>query len=125
MPSGFAVLGLRQMRLLRLSNRWIDRSLAGGHATSRASRSCLPFMRVSRAGRPVHDPQHFGAASLQKAPNKQCGEHEEGDAITPPKLMPPFQRTAASGMFPTEHTNETTATSGPTIGPQNDASKGW
>ena len=24
--------------------------------------------------------------------------------ITPPKLMPPFQRTAASGTFPIEHT---------------------
>jgi len=46
------------------------------------------------------------------------------NAITPPKLMPPFQRTAASGMFPTEHTNEMIATSGPAIGPQNDASSG-
>jgi hypothetical protein len=39
------------------------------------------------------------------------------NAITPPKLMPPFQSTAASGIFPTEQTNEMTATSGPTIGP--------
>jgi len=31
-------------------------------------------------------------------------------AITPLKLMPPFQSTAASGIFPTEHTNEMTAT---------------
>src|SRR4029077_4061038 len=45
-------------------------------------------------------------------------QSSEDDAITPPKLMPPFQRTAARGMFPTEHTNEMTATSGPTIGPQ-------
>jgi hypothetical protein len=40
------------------------------------------------------------------------------NAITPPKLMPPFQSTAASGIFPTEQTNEITATRGPTIGPQ-------
>src|SRR6516162_2212116 len=46
------------------------------------------------------------------------------NAITPPKLMPPFQRTAASGMFPTEQTNEMTATSGPTIGPHMVASHG-
>ena len=38
------------------------------------------------------------------------------NAIASPKLMPPFQRTAASGIFPTEHTNEITATNGPTIG---------
>src|SRR5260370_29579972 len=40
-------------------------------------------------------------------------------ATTPPKLIPPFHRTAASGMFPTEHTKEIIATKGPTIGPQN------
>jgi len=40
-------------------------------------------------------------------------------ATTPPKLIPPFHRTAASGMFPTEHTKEIIATNGPTIGPQN------
>jgi hypothetical protein len=40
------------------------------------------------------------------------------NAITPPKLMPPFQSTAARGIFLTEHTKEMTATSGPTIGPQ-------
>src|SRR5437660_10103802 len=45
-------------------------------------------------------------------------------AITPPKLMPPFQSTAASGMLPTEQTNEITATIGPRIGPQNDATTG-
>ena len=44
------------------------------------------------------------------------------NAITPPKLMPPFHSTAASGTFPTEHTNDSTATSGPTSGPQNFAS---
>src|SRR5207247_10929124 len=36
---------------------------------------------------------------------------------TPPKLMPPFHKTAASGTFPIEHTNETTATTGPINGP--------
>src|ERR1700740_2828114 len=42
-------------------------------------------------------------------------------AITPPKLMPPFHSTAASGMLPTEQTKEITATSGPTIGPHSAA----
>ena len=36
---------------------------------------------------------------------------------TPPKLIPPFHKTAASGTFPIEHTNETTATTGPINGP--------
>src|ERR1700686_3608629 len=39
-------------------------------------------------------------------------------AMTPPKLIPPFQRTAAKGTLPTEQTNDTTDTSGPTKGPQ-------
>src|SRR6516162_7906586 len=39
------------------------------------------------------------------------------NAITPPKLMPPFHSTAASGTFPTEQTNETIATIGPINGP--------
>jgi len=46
-------------------------------------------------------------------------------ATTPPKLIPPFQSTAASGTLPTEQTNETIATSGPTSGPQITASPGW
>ena len=46
-------------------------------------------------------------------------------AITPPKLMPPFQRTAARGTFPIEQTKEMTATSGPTSGPQNFANVSW
>src|SRR5260370_10490424 len=46
------------------------------------------------------------------------------NAITPPKLIPPFQRTAASGMLPTEQTKESTATNGPTSGPQNVAATG-
>ncbi len=39
-------------------------------------------------------------------------------AMTPPKLMPPFQSTAASGTLPTEQTKESTATMGPISGPQ-------
>ena len=39
------------------------------------------------------------------------------NAITPPKLIPPFHSTAASGMFPTEQTKETIATMGPINGP--------
>src|SRR6266542_1883114 len=45
-------------------------------------------------------------------------------AITPPKLDPPFQSTAAKGTFPIEQTNETIATIGPTIGPQSFAQTG-
>src|SRR5437763_1038290 len=37
--------------------------------------------------------------------------------ITPPKLLPPFHRTAASGTLPIEQTNDTMATAGPTLGP--------
>ncbi|CFR86420.1 Uncharacterised protein [Mycobacterium tuberculosis] len=40
------------------------------------------------------------------------------NAMTPPKLMPPFHSTAASGTLPIEQTNETMATMGPMIGPQ-------
>src|SRR5919201_5053675 len=47
------------------------------------------------------------------------------NAITPPKLIPPFQSTAASGTFPTEQTNESTATTGPTSGPQSLANVSW
>ncbi len=36
------------------------------------------------------------------------------NAITPENEIPPAQSTAASGMFPTEQTNESMATSGPT-----------
>ena len=39
------------------------------------------------------------------------------NAMTPPKLMPPFHSTAASGTLPIEQTNDTIATTGPTIGP--------
>src|SRR3954468_310913 len=44
---------------------------------------------------------------------------------TPPKLMPPFQSTAASGTFPIEQTNDSAATIGPTSGPQSFATSGW
>ena len=37
------------------------------------------------------------------------------NAITPANEIPPAQSTAASGMFPTEQTNDSAATSGPTI----------
>ena len=40
------------------------------------------------------------------------------NATTPPKLIPPFHSTAARGTFPMEQTNDTIATTGPTIGPQ-------
>ena len=45
-------------------------------------------------------------------------------ATTPPKLMPLFHRTAASGTLPTEQTNDTTEISGPTSGPQTSAAVG-
>jgi hypothetical protein len=45
-------------------------------------------------------------------------------ATTPPKLMPPFQSTTASGTFPIEHTNETMATTGPMSGPHTFAASG-
>ena len=44
--------------------------------------------------------------------------------ITPPKLMPPFHSTTASGMLPTEHTNVSIAITGPMIGPQTAATAG-
>nr|WP_261574624.1 hypothetical protein [Frankia gtarii] len=47
------------------------------------------------------------------------------NATTPPKLIPPFQSTAASGTFPIEQTNVTTAMRGPMIGPQIFAASGW
>ncbi len=40
------------------------------------------------------------------------------NAITPPKLIPPFHSTTASGTFPIEQTNEMIATTGPISGPQ-------
>ncbi len=45
--------------------------------------------------------------------------------ITPPKLMPPFQSTAASGTLPIEHTKLSTETTGPMSGPHSLARKSW
>src|SRR6478736_4096129 len=45
--------------------------------------------------------------------------------MTPPKLIPPFQSTAASGTLPIEQTKLSTATSGPTSGPHRVASRWW
>jgi hypothetical protein len=47
------------------------------------------------------------------------------NASTPPKLMPPFQSTAASGTLPIEQTKLMIATPGPMSGPQNLASVAW
>ncbi len=46
-------------------------------------------------------------------------------AITPPKLMPPFQSTAARGTLPTEHTKLSSEITGPINGPQTCDSTGW
>ena len=45
-------------------------------------------------------------------------------ASTPPKLIPPFHSTAASGTFPIEQTKLRIAMSGPISGPQNLAKVG-
>src|ERR671938_1084659 len=45
--------------------------------------------------------------------------------ITPPKLIPPFHKTAANGTLPIEHTKEITATKGPTRTLHIDESTGW
>src|SRR5665213_550831 len=44
--------------------------------------------------------------------------------ITPPKLIPPFQSTAAKGTLPTLQTKLITAINGPTSGPQIAETKG-
>src|SRR5436190_14062360 len=46
-------------------------------------------------------------------------------ASTPPKLMPPFQSTAASGTLPMEQTKDRMATTGPMSGPQSLAHAPW
>src|SRR6476661_10900586 len=45
--------------------------------------------------------------------------------MTPPKLMPPFHNTAASGTLPIEQTNDAIETIGPTIGPHSTDNVGW
>ena len=47
------------------------------------------------------------------------------NAITLPKLIPPFLSIAASETLPMEHTKLTTATIGPTSGPYRPPSTGW
>ena len=47
------------------------------------------------------------------------------NATTPPKLIPPFHSTTASGTFPIEQTKEMIATTGPMSGPQTFAASGW
>src|SRR5437899_9327679 len=46
-------------------------------------------------------------------------------AITPPKLMPPFHSTAASGTLPIEQTKDSIETTGPISGPQSADATGW
>src|SRR6266851_9066605 len=45
--------------------------------------------------------------------------------ITPPKLMPPFHSTTASGMLPTEQTKLSSEMIGATIGSQKVLRPGW
>ena len=47
------------------------------------------------------------------------------NATTPPKLMPPFHSTAASGTLPIEQTKLSTEITGPMSGPQSRAASGW
>ena len=47
------------------------------------------------------------------------------NATTPPKLIPPFHSTTASGTLPIEQTNERIATTGPISGPHSFAASGW
>ena len=47
------------------------------------------------------------------------------NATTPPKLIPPFHSTAASGTLPIEQTKLSTEMTGPISGPHNLAASGW
>ena len=47
------------------------------------------------------------------------------NAITPPKLIPPFHSTAASGTLPIEQTKLSTEMTGPISGPHSLAASGW
>src|ERR1017187_1132363 len=47
------------------------------------------------------------------------------NAITPPKLIPPFQSTAASGTLPIEQTKLSSEMTGPMTGPHSSAASGW
>ena len=46
-------------------------------------------------------------------------------AVTPPKLMPPFHSTPASGTLPIEQTKLSMEMTGPMSGPQSLAASGW
>jgi hypothetical protein len=46
------------------------------------------------------------------------------NAATPPKLIPPFHSTTASGTLPIEQTNDRIATTGPISGPHSFAARG-
>ena len=45
--------------------------------------------------------------------------------MTPPKLIPPFHRTAASGTLPIEQTKLSMEMTGPITGPHSLAASGW
>ncbi len=47
------------------------------------------------------------------------------NATTPPKLIPPFHSTAASGTLPIEQTKLSREITGPMTGPHSRAAKGW
>jgi hypothetical protein len=47
------------------------------------------------------------------------------NAMTPPKLIPPFHSTPASGTLPIEQTKLSTEMTGPIIGPHSRAASGW
>ena len=47
------------------------------------------------------------------------------NATTPPKLIPPFHSTPASGTLPIEQTKLSTEMTGPMMGPHSFAPSGW
>jgi hypothetical protein len=47
------------------------------------------------------------------------------NAMTPPKLIPPFHSTAASGALPIEQTKLSSEMTGPMTGPHSWAASGW
>ena len=66
----------------------------------------------------------FGVVLAVDVEDREHDEVGEDEGEDPPKLMPPFQRIAASGTLPIEQTNDDIDTSGPTMGPQILASNG-
>jgi len=67
----------------------------------------------------------FGVVLAVDVEDREHDEVGEDEGEDPPKLMPPFQRIAASGTLPIEQTKLRIATAGPTTGPQSFASVGW